>query len=355
MRWIFVLALLALLAAALGAVARSKMRRFYEDRAEYAQQFTVKENRMFPFRYFTDKDGKALPVVAVTGFFRGKDAEDRYHEYVRKGVRVFGITAYKSFPNRAMLDASEGEYERNDTFDYPGRIRDWLCCFKKKARFGFTRWNHTADISESDFYNAEEEDAEKPAPAKKYDFIYVCIKDGDDCPANGWQAVNRNFDLAKKCFPIMCKDFGLKGIVVGREGCGLEKEYGEKLEVTGWLDFHVLQAKMRESKFLFVPNVLDASPRVIAEAITKDLAVLMNRNILCGSKYVVPETGELFTDETDLPAALSKLQNRHYQMAPKEWWKANHSQAQSQKELRDFLAASFPSELKGVERVQFIL
>jgi hypothetical protein len=84
----------------------------------------------------------------------------------------------------------------------------------------------------------------------------------------------------------MCKEFGLKGLVVGREGCGLEKEYGDKLEVVGWLEWHVLQEKMRASKILFIPNVFDASPRVIAECLTKDVAVLMNRKILCGSKYI---------------------------------------------------------------------
>jgi hypothetical protein len=328
-----------------------KCKEGYTDRDEYIQKFAEKDHRMFPFRYFTDEKSNPLPFVAITGFFRGKDAEDRYNEYVKKGIHIFGITAYKSFPNRKLLDKSEGEYERTDTFDYTSKIRDWLCCFKNKENYGFSSRNRTIDISESDFYNAETEASVK----KTYDFIYICNKDTDSCPVDGWNAVNRNFDLAKKCFPIMCKEFGLKGLVVGREGCGLEKEYGDKLEVVGWLEWHVLQEKMRASKILFIPNVFDASPRVIAECLTKDVAVLMNRKILCGSKYITYETGELFTDEADIRPALTNLLNKLFIISPKKWWRVNYSQEESQKALREFLAQSFPNELEGVDRVQFIL
>jgi hypothetical protein len=350
-RWIVLAILLILLTWNIYMLSQRGFKEGYTDRDEYIQRFLEKDHRMFPFRYFTDEQSNPLPIVAITGFFRGKDAEDRYNEYVKKGIHIFGITAYKSFPNRELLDKSEGEYERTDSFDYTSKIRDWLCCFKNKENYGFSSRNRTIDISESDFYNAETEASVK----KTYDFIYICNKDTDSCPIDGWNAVNRNFDLAKKCFPIMCKEFGLKGLVVGREGCGLEKEYGDKLEVIGWLEWHVLQEKMRASKILFIPNVFDASPRVIAECLTKDVAVLMNRKILCGSKYITYETGELFTDEADIRPALTNLLNKLFKISPKKWWRENYSQEKSQKALREFLAQSFPHDLEGVDRVQFIL
>ena len=81
--------------------------------------FNNKENRIFPFRYFTDIHNNPLPFVAVTGFFRDENAKKKYYEYINNGIHVFGITAYKSFPNRKMLDGSEGKYEREeDNFDY---------------------------------------------------------------------------------------------------------------------------------------------------------------------------------------------------------------------------------------------
>lgn len=320
--------------------------------SSYIQQFQNKEHQMFPFRYFSDTNNNVLPFVAVTGPFRDDAAKQRYYEYKEKGVHVFGITAYKSFPNNKMFGNEEGEYERNDDFNYVENIKDWLCCFKDKDIYGFSIFNNIVDISESDFYDAEDTNEN---PYKKYDFIYICNKDDDTCPLNGWNAINRNFDLALKCFPVLCNEFHLKGLVVGRVGCGLEKEYGNKLEVLDWLDWHVLQGKMRESKILFVPNIFDASPRVIAECITKDVPVLMNRDILCGSKYVNYETGEFFSDENDLKGALTNLLNRIHKISPKRWWEDNYSQEKSQRVLHDFLADAFPGSLENVSRVKFIL
>ena len=318
----------------------------------YIQQFKNKEQRMFPFRYFSDANDNVLPFVAVTGPFRDETAKQRYFEYKEKGMNIFGITAYKSFPNNKMFGKEEGEYERNDDFDYTGNIKDWLCCFKNRDVYGFSIFNNVIDISESDFYDAEND----VDTCKKYDFTYICNKDSDTCPLNGWNAVNRNFDLALKCFPILCNEFHLKGLIVGRIGCGLEKEYGNKLEVVDWLDWHILQEKMKESKILFVPNIFDASPRVVAECITKDIAVLMNRDILCGSKYINYETGEFFSDENDLKGALTNLLNRIHKISPKKWWQENHSQEKSQGLLRDFLADAFPrSPLDSINRVKFIL
>lgn len=309
------------------------------------------EKRIFPFRYFTDMSGISLPIVAVTGFFRDKEAKMKYYEYKQKGYHIFGITAYKTFPNKHRLDESEGNFEKEDDFDYTGNIKHWLCCFKQKEQFGFTDFNEVMDMSESDFYTAEEF---SPVP-KKYDFIYICNKDGDGCPLNGWNAINRNFDLALKCFPIMMKEFKLKGLVLGREGCGLEALYGDRIEIAGFLEWHVLQEKMRESRMLFVPNIYDASPRVVAECITKNVPVLMNEEILCGSKYIHPETGEFFSTEANFKPALQRLLARIDTISPREWWKQHYNQKDSYKKLRDFLAKSFPGTLDHVDAVKFIL
>ena len=54
---------------------------------DYIQSLKKKENRIFPFRYFTDINNNILPFVAVTGFFRDKNAENKYYEYLNKGIR----------------------------------------------------------------------------------------------------------------------------------------------------------------------------------------------------------------------------------------------------------------------------
>jgi hypothetical protein len=81
----------------------------------------------------------------------------------------------------------------------------------------------------------------------------------------------------------------------------------------------------------------------------------MNKNILCGFKYIHPETGEFFSDEIDIKSALENLLARMDTISPQKWWKANYSREGSYKKLRNFLAECFPGVLDHVQEVRFIL
>lgn len=309
------------------------------------------KEKTFPFRYFTDPSGKVVPLVAVTSFFRDDAAQKKYQEYVKNGIPIIGITAYKSFP-KPIKDGSADDYTGDQKFDYVGEIRDWLCCFSDPAEYGFTASNNIIEMSESDFYNADPDDT--PSTKKKYDVIYSCPNDDKTkCPADGWNAVNRNYDLALKCFPIMINKFGLNVLVVGRTSCGLEEKFGKRIETVDFLPFHEFQQKIHESKILFVPNVADASPRVVAEAMIKDVPVLMNKNIMGGSKYIVDETGEFFTDETDVAHAIERMLNS--EKTPRKWWRNNYSVKSSSVKLRKFVADAYPGMFDNIEEIKFIL
>jgi hypothetical protein len=308
------------------------------------------EGGHFPYRYTCDENQKILPFVLVSAFFRNdKERVEMYNEYMQHDIKLVGITAYKSFP-KPITDATGDSGTKDDTFDYYTNIKNWLCCFKEPEDYGFDYDKHRIiDISESDFYDVDT----NPEVEKKYDIIYVCLKDNDSCPADGWNAINRNFDLAQKCLPIIINEFKLKVLVVGRINCGLEKLYGDNIEVVDFLPYHEFQNKMRQSKILFIPNIYDASPRVVAEAITKNIVVLMNRNIVCGSKYINYETGHLFTDEHDIRLSLSTLLEKQSKISPKKWWEKNYSRKKSAIKFRDFLYISYPEYLENTKEIYF--
>lgn len=310
-----------------------------------------KVERTFPYRFFQNENGKLLPIVGVTAFFRDDAAKNLYSEFRDNGVKVIGVTAYKSFPNPMDKDPSEDKYHLTDNFDYVNAIKNWLCCFKNPGAYKLDSSKHNLiDMSESDFYDAEEGNFDK-----KYDLIYVCLGDGDNCPREGWNATNRNYDLALKCLPIMINEFGFKVLFIGRKGCGLEEQYGDRIETTDFLDWHTFQDRIRASRFLFVPNIYDASPRVISESLIKGLPVLMNREILCGSKYVNTETGELFSDENDFRTAVNRLLQREKMMDTRKWWMANYGNARCGKKLRDFLVHCYPGLLTDENEVRFVI
>ena len=308
------------------------------------------EKSKFPYRYLTNEHGNMIPIVLISAFFRDDDARDTYQEYLDNGIRVAGITAYKSFPKQ-IDDASEDKYHHSDGFQYTKKIKNWMCCFRNPGQYGLSSNTHNlANISESDFYNVDEE----PRKEKKYDILYVCLKDhGDKCPRDGWNAINRNFDLAEKCLPILINKLGLRVLAVGRTGCGLEEKYGDKITTTDFLPYNEFQDKIRECKILFMPNVYDASPRVVPECITKGVPVLMNKSILCGTKYITPETGELFTDEHDVKDALQKLLSKKDKMHPEKWWKKHYGRQRMGEKMRDFFDTCYPGLLNNTKEVYF--
>jgi hypothetical protein len=309
------------------------------------------EDKMFPYRLLYDKNHKVIPIVALTAFFRNDFDRERFDEYTENGIKIVGVTAYKTFP-KPISDLTGDQESMKDSFQYTKKIKNWLCCFKDPEDYGFTSYNNLIDISESDFYDVDETDL----PKKKYDFIYSCLRDDDQnltCPMDGWNAINRNFKLAIACFPIMIQEFNLKILIVGRSNCELEEKYGDKVEIVDMLPYHEFQQKMRESRFLFVPNIYDASPRVVSEALIKDVPVLMNRSIVCGTKYINSQTGELFTDENDLRYHLRELLNKSF--SPKSWWKDNYGVSKSGIKFRNFLDndSEFSHILENLEEVHF--
>lgn len=313
-----------------------------------------KQDSLFPYRYLSDETGQIIPIVLISGFFRDDNARDMYYEYVKNGIQVVGITAYKSFPKK-ITDPSEDKYHLTDSFDYTGQIKNWMCCFNNPGQYGLSPDTHNLiDLSESDFYDV---DKDAPVVEKQYDVIYSCLKDSgsdeDQCPMQGWNAINRNYKLALACLPIMINDYGLKVLVVGRTNCGLEELYGDKVETVDFLPYNEFQDKLRQSRILFVPNVYDASPRVVSESIIKGLSVLMNRGILCGSKYITSETGELFTDENDIRYALDELLAKIDKMSPQKWWTENYGRKRSGQKMCQFLQGCYPGLLGNAQEVYF--
>jgi hypothetical protein len=313
------------------------------------------KNRKFPFRYLEDENHNIIPIVLISAFFRNNEDKALYNTYIKENIPVIGITAYKTFPLK-IRDISEDKYHLNDNFNYIENISIWLTCMDHLNRFGIDINKHAIlDISESDFYDAESEEL-LSSITKKYDFIYICNKDADDCPMHGWNSINRNYSLALKCFPIMINEYKLKGLCVGRIGCDLSI-YGDSIELTDFLEYHILQQKMRESKFLFLPNIYDASPRVVSECIIKNVPVLMNQNIICGSKYINNYTGEFFIDEHNLRNALDNITYKISAglYSPIKWWTEAYGVERSSKKLRNFLYKIYPDILKDIKLVRIIV
>jgi hypothetical protein len=142
----------------------------------------------------------------------------------------------------------------------------------------------------------------------------------------------------------MCRDYNLKGVIVGRTNCEFTEYCSGIVKVVPFMSFHDFQKEMQKCKFLFVPNISDASPRVMTEAMCYNMPVLTNFDIIGGWHNVIPGvTGEFFTDENNVRDALDKITQNFDTYTAREWYCANRGKKNSGKQLADFLKENYPT------------
>jgi hypothetical protein len=218
----------------------------------------------------------------------------------------------------------------------------WLHCFRDPIKYIPIDKPHIL-ISDSDFINYN--NFVPDDTIKEFDFVYSCPKVSNDSTCDDWVSYNKNWELALKCLPILCNKFKLKGILIGRKDCELPEGTEEYLTTTGWLDHKEVCEYYKKSKFQFVPNQRDASPRVITEGMSYNLPLLMNYNILGGWKYVNKDTGVFFNDENDIENSIKDLLNNIDKMTPRQYLIDNYGPVNTGKRFAEFLLENFKDKL----------
>ena len=315
------------------------------------------------FVHLFDNNGTKLNVILLSKPF-GTDKDYKlYLNNINKYIYI-GITSYMEFPHvpsnpiddykidTISADPSSNSYNVEMYF----KICDgWLHCFKEPIKY-LPNDKPSVLISESDFIDYKTIKPDNKV-IKEFDFIYNCPKVDKESTCDDWVSYNKNWDLAYKCLPILCKKFKLKGLLVGRENCKLPDGCKEYITTTGWLDYNMNLKQYNRCKFIFIPNQRDASPRVLTEALACNLPCLVNSNILGGWKYVNKMTGEFFTDindiETNLIILLENMKNNKYE--PREYIINNYGPINSGKKLKQFLFDNYNDKLNvKMDEIEYI-
>ena len=310
-------------------------------------------NLSMPFIHLYNQDGNKLNVVLICQPLGSDEQYRKYMENMAKTIFI-GISSYMEFPYAPSNpeDNYKIEYfgqKENFAYDksaayyldmYFEMCKGWLHCFKNPEKYIPADKPHVL-ISESDFVNYKQVpyDPNIINNEREFDFLYSCPKVSETSHCDDWVSHNKNWELAKKCLPILCKKFKLKGLLIGRKDCELPEGCAEYITTTGWLDYGENIKQYNRCRFIFIPNVRDASPRVITEAMSADCCVLINKNILGGWKYAVEETGELFNDENDIEAALNKLlpKIKEKKLKPRQYIIDNYGPVNTGRKLKEFL------------------
>lgn len=293
-----------------------------------------------PFVNLYDNKGRQINVTLLSRPFY-MDSHYKDYDKIKEKFLILGISSYQEFPNEPKNP--KDNYNNKNQYNYikwVNMCEGWLHCFRNKDDYIPKNMKNLL-LSESDFTDCNVNVPNKNVE-KKYDFIYICHRDDlGDCSAEEWVAYNKNLKLAEKCFSIICEKTNYKGLLIGRDGCKLPNKCENKLEITKKLGYHELLKKYDEVKCIFIPNISDASPRVLTEAFCHDIPCLVNENIVGGWKYVTPETGEFFKDDTDFEEKLNKLMNNLSTYQPRKHYLEHYGPKKSGEKLKDFIYEIF--------------
>lgn len=294
-----------------------------------------------PFVNLYNDNGEKVNVILVTHPFTRQTGDngsfEQYKEW-KDRIHFIGATSYSEFPSVLSNPHDTLSNPEDDSWklhNYMKYFNIWLNCFRDPDKYIKDKSTKKALISESDFINKKF----KPKKVdKEYDFMYICLEDDGNVSCNkGWNYYIRNWELAKKCIKIMCQKYKLRGLIIGRKNCKLPDGCKEYITMKDKMSQDELINHYHKTNFLFLPNIVDASPRTLTEALACDMRCLVNYNILGGWKYVNKNTGEFFNNEKDFEPALQKLLNNYNNYNPSEYFWSNYGEDKTGVKLRDFL------------------
>eukprot|EP00884_Botryococcus_braunii_P015920 jgi/Botrbrau1/3010/Bobra.0070s0008.1 len=299
----------------------------------------------YPFQRMQHPDNRDTGVVLViapfydANYFRAEAARALFWRLKANGLIVVGISSYQEFPGQIVNPWDDRHTTPQDAAVY--RAMDgWLHCFRDPDSVlppGVPR----ILLSESDFHNPMRRDGGGSlipwGLEKKWDIIYS--NHGGD-----WNDFARNWTLAKAAFINLITQRNLKILITGKET--VPDEELQPYIQSGSIELHLNHVEWRDflklieqSRALIAPNVHDASPRVLVEALCVNTSILVNQHIVGGWKYVTQETGEFFSSADDIVEAWDRLvaPTRKPALRPRDWYMENWGVKRSALLLQGFL------------------
>jgi hypothetical protein len=266
-------------------------------------------------RFIVDSSGRDTGFAMLRrGVRRGE--RDAF-EQLAADHRMIGFTHYGPFPlhhggylPRLKPKPAEQGWNRPEVV----ACEAWAHCFRDPDRY-LPPDRPRMLISGSDFVSEKSVWAAgygEGRPAKRWDLVYSCLPT--------WlNELQKNWDLGKSC-ALRLADAGVRIVIAGRAGVpGIP--HHPNIDCVPQLPWDSFMRVMASARAAFLPNWWDASPCVLTQALALDIPVLVNREILGGWKYVTPETGVFFDDESDVVDAFFTLLNTP--VHPRDWLIAN--------------------------------
>ena len=149
------------------------------------------------------------------------------------------------------------------------------------------------------------------------------VKDIDVCFVNvgnsSWHTDTKNYTFAMDAFDLLIRDTNYKLMMIGRQPPDHMMGIVDYVE---FLPFEEFLAILARCDILFNPAVSDASPRILTQSLFLDTAIIVNKYIAGGSKYVNDQTGVLIEKLEDVIPAVDAIKRRRADgtLQPRAWY-----------------------------------
>lgn len=183
----------------------------------------------------------------------------------------------------------------------------------------------------------------------KWDYFYFTIGGGDGIEFKG-------FKVFLDILPSLA-NAGLNGVVVvygkhaktSKSHYSFMKDHNVKIIRNG-LSYTDVGGLMSRCKFGIFPNLTDCSPRMLTEAIVRNVPVLVNENILGGWKYINDNTGVFFNTK-NINNSLEKVLNNNF--SPRNNFMQNYGFINSSVKFSNLLRENWPEIFSPFDMVAF--
>eukprot|EP00347_Sterkiella_histriomuscorum_P000123 403377084 len=270
-----------------------------------------------------DAQSTPVKVVVINGPLISAQDRKHYWDLVYDGYMPLGLMSLMSYP---MYDEFEASFDQRITFAKDFQMREiiktfagWLHVVKQPSTYlGNNHPRLLMNAADSQYYYTQGLLPSNFTEIKKdIDLLYV-LPD-EDLESVEWHMKNKNWSLALKCFEKITAQTKYKIVTVGKT---LPKNLKGKVLRKKNMEGEELMTLISRAKIVFIPHVHDASPNILARALTANTAVLVNKDIIGGWHLVNHQSGGFFTNENDVIKEMKSLISRWKtgELSPRQWY-----------------------------------
>lgn len=304
----------------------------------------------YPFQPVRTDRGEFVNVILVRSPFRSSYQRKLYEKY-KDEILFLGICSFEDYPVPPPNPYS-GKFSVDE---YVGLFPGFLHMFRNPGAI-FPSHVKLLLLSQSDF-SLPPQGGTMP---KKYDFTFSGSDQDVYWDCVGWSSFAKNWTFVKEALEVMCGELGMTGVLVatkaktGSRTCSIPKSCEGKITQTRFLSQDEFFNYVKQSRFLFVPQIHDASPRVTTQALALNVPLLMNYHIIGGWKYINEQTGEFFHDLSDLREAVNRMERNQNNYQPRKYVDENLGDVISGKRLKEFVEEHFRDRVRLPEGTRLL-